>query len=32
MYLEYCDTDDTLGNTLTVEMSEQVDMMEVLVG
>ena len=25
----YYDTDDTLRNTLTVEVSEQVDMMEV---
>jgi hypothetical protein len=29
MQLEDYDTDDTLGNTLTVEVSEQVDMMEV---
>jgi hypothetical protein len=29
MYSIYYDTDDTLRNTLTVEVSEQVDMMEV---
>jgi hypothetical protein len=29
MYSEYYDTDDTLWDTLTVEVSEQVDMMEV---
>lgn len=29
MYLEYFDTDDTLGDALAVEVSEQVNMMEV---
>jgi hypothetical protein len=32
MYSEYYDTDDTLRDTLTVEVSEQVDMMEVCCG
>jgi hypothetical protein len=29
MYSKYYDTDDTLGDTLTVKVSEQVDMMKV---
>ena len=32
MYSEYYDTDDTLWDTLTVEVGEQVDMMEVYCG